>query len=152
MTTGAAAAMWAIFDQLYYSLAYALHCSRCTYSITTVTAIYCYNVFNVTAIVAVVLALRSIFTECVLRSKATHAMRLIASLAIRWRKRIPHLRMPSKQRTLRHLTTIDFGRLTYRSELDGIIKAAGMKVLEDVPVPGSIDTKAQTARLLVLSR
>ena len=30
--------------------------------------------------------------------------------------------------------------------------AAGMKVLEDVPVPGSIDTKAQTARLLVLSR
>ena len=53
---------------------------------------------------------------------------------------------------LRHLTTIDFGRLTYRSELDGIIKAAGMKVLEDVPVPGSIDTKAQTARLLVLSR
>jgi alpha-N-acetylglucosaminidase len=52
---------------------------------------------------------------------------------------------------LRTLTTIDFGRLTYYSEVAAIIDAARMKVLEDRPVPGSLDSsRYQTARLLVL--
>mmetsp|Transcript_32468 Transcript_32468/g.73594 ORF Transcript_32468/g.73594 Transcript_32468/m.73594 type:complete len:233 (-) Transcript_32468:54-752(-) len=51
---------------------------------------------------------------------------------------------------LKYLTTIDFGRLTYRSDVDRIVESAGMEVVEDKPVPGSIDTKAQTARLLVM--
>lgn len=51
---------------------------------------------------------------------------------------------------LKHLTTVDFGKLTYRWEVQRIIDDAGMEVLEDAPVPGSIDTKAQTARLIVV--
>ena len=63
---------------------------------------------------------------------------------------------------LRHLTTIDFGRLTYRSELDGIIKAAGMRVesgegammcgVSYLRLVGSfIDTRRRRTRLVTQS-
>ena len=51
---------------------------------------------------------------------------------------------------LRRFTSIDFGRLTYYSEVQTIAAKAGMKVIEDGPIPGSIDTRYQTARLVVL--
>ena len=49
-------------------------------------------------------------------------------------------------------TSVDFGRLTYFAEVARIAAAAGMEVVEDAPVPGSIDTASQTARLVVLKQ
>jgi ubiquinone/menaquinone biosynthesis C-methylase UbiE len=51
---------------------------------------------------------------------------------------------------LRWVTTVDFGRLTLYAQAAQIVADAGMEIIEDAPVPGSIDTSAQTARLLVL--
>lgn len=51
---------------------------------------------------------------------------------------------------LRRFTSVDFGRLTYLTEVQKIAAAAGMEILEDAPVPGSIDNSSQTARLVVL--
>ena len=51
---------------------------------------------------------------------------------------------------LRRFTSVDFGRLTYYKEVADIAAKAGMTILEDGPVPGSIDNARQTARLLVL--
>ena len=51
---------------------------------------------------------------------------------------------------LRRFTSVDFGRVTYYSEVAQIAEKAGMRILEDGPVPGSIDTASQTARLIVL--
>lgn len=51
---------------------------------------------------------------------------------------------------LRRFTSIDFGRVTYHKQVADIVAKAGMTIIEDNPVPGSIDTTAQTARLLVL--
>mmetsp|Transcript_6356 Transcript_6356/g.6910 ORF Transcript_6356/g.6910 Transcript_6356/m.6910 type:complete len:233 (-) Transcript_6356:239-937(-) len=51
---------------------------------------------------------------------------------------------------MKYATTVDFGRVTYRADVQKIIEAAGMEVLEDKPVPDSIDTKAQTACLIVV--
>ncbi len=51
---------------------------------------------------------------------------------------------------LHRLTTIDFGRVTYHSEVADIVRAAGMVVTEDAPVPGSINNASQTARMLVV--
>ena len=53
---------------------------------------------------------------------------------------------------LRRFTSVDFGRLTYFAEVARIAAAAGMEVVEDAPVPGSIDTASQTARLVVLKQ
>ena len=53
---------------------------------------------------------------------------------------------------LRRITTIDFGRVTYHSEVKDIVTQAGMVIVEDTPVPDSIDNQMQTARLLVLQR
>ena len=52
---------------------------------------------------------------------------------------------------LRLLTTVDFGVVTYHADVRRIVEQAGLVVDEDEPIPGSIDTKLQTARLLVLS-
>ena len=64
-----------------------------------------------------------------------------------------HLPSPVLERVkpwLRALTTIDFGRLTYHTELQGIVKRGGLVVLRDEPIPGSIHTASQTVRMLVL--
>ena len=51
---------------------------------------------------------------------------------------------------LRRFTSVDFGRVVYYSQVQQIVSKAGMQILEDNPIPGSIDTPAQTARLLIL--
>jgi len=51
---------------------------------------------------------------------------------------------------LRYLTTIDFGVVTYKSEMDDIVQASGLTMLENDAIAGSISTTAQTARLYVL--
>uniref|UniRef100_A0A7S1MGI9 Methyltransferase domain-containing protein n=1 Tax=Alexandrium catenella TaxID=2925 RepID=A0A7S1MGI9_ALECA len=51
---------------------------------------------------------------------------------------------------LKYLTTVDFGRVTYKEDVHNIVESACMEVLEDKPIPGSIDTKSQTARLLIV--
>jgi len=51
---------------------------------------------------------------------------------------------------LRALTTIDFGVVTYKADMDAIIESSGLSLLEDSPIPGSINTTAQTARMYVL--
>tara|TARA_B110001452_G_scaffold146970_2_gene122287 strand:- start:385 stop:1095 length:711 start_codon:yes stop_codon:yes gene_type:complete len=51
---------------------------------------------------------------------------------------------------LRRFTSVDFGKLTYLAEVQKIAEAAGMEIVEDAPVPGSIDNSSQTARLVVL--
>ena len=38
----------------------------------------------------------------------------------------------------------------YREQMEAILRSTGMTKLHDRPVPGSIDTKHQTARLIVL--
>lgn len=51
---------------------------------------------------------------------------------------------------MQRFTSVDFGRVTYYTEVAQIAEKAGMTILEDGPVPGSIDNKNQTARLIVL--
>uniref|UniRef100_A0A7S4EVM4 Methyltransferase domain-containing protein n=1 Tax=Chrysotila carterae TaxID=13221 RepID=A0A7S4EVM4_CHRCT len=51
---------------------------------------------------------------------------------------------------LRWLTTIDFGAVTYHSQVTEIVKKAGLKIVHDQPIEGSIDTPWQTARMIVL--
>ena len=51
---------------------------------------------------------------------------------------------------LQTITTIDFGKVTYRTEMEAIISRAGLTILEDGPVAGSISTAWQTARMYVL--
>uniref|UniRef100_A0A7S2TH62 Methyltransferase domain-containing protein n=1 Tax=Lotharella oceanica TaxID=641309 RepID=A0A7S2TH62_9EUKA len=51
---------------------------------------------------------------------------------------------------LKYITTIDFGQLTYMQELDEIVKKAGMKIEENIPIAGSVQTQYQSARLVVV--
>ena len=51
---------------------------------------------------------------------------------------------------LRRFTSVDFGRVTYYQEVADIAQKAGMLIVEDGPIPGSIDNASQTARLIVL--
>ena len=51
---------------------------------------------------------------------------------------------------LRRFTSVDFGRVTYYKEVANIARKAGMSIIEDGPIPGSINSASQTARLLVL--
>ncbi|CAE6929895.1 unnamed protein product [Symbiodinium natans] len=54
---------------------------------------------------------------------------------------------------LKYITTIDFGQLVTEVELEGLISSAGgFEVLENKPIPGSIDTRMQTARLVILKK
>ena len=53
---------------------------------------------------------------------------------------------------LRRFTSIDFGRVVLAAEIAEIAERAGLHVIEDAPVPGSIDTRWQTARLVVLGQ
>ena len=50
---------------------------------------------------------------------------------------------------LRRFTSIDFGRVVLAAEISELAERAGLHVIEDAPVPGSIDTRWQTARLVV---
>ena len=51
---------------------------------------------------------------------------------------------------LKRFTSIDFGRVVYYSQVQEIVERAGMLILEDQPIKGSIDNASQTARMLVL--
>jgi 2-polyprenyl-3-methyl-5-hydroxy-6-metoxy-1,4-benzoquinol methylase len=51
---------------------------------------------------------------------------------------------------LLRFTTIDFGQLTYEHELDAILEAAHVQVVERRPIEGSVNNGFQTAYLLVL--
>eukprot|EP00756_Hemistasia_phaeocysticola_P040701 Hpha_TRINITY_DN16877_c2_g6::TRINITY_DN16877_c2_g6_i1::g.153231::m.153231 len=51
---------------------------------------------------------------------------------------------------LKYLTTIDFGQLTYETDIAKILKDSGMTVEENKPIPGSVDTYYQIAKLIVL--
>eukprot|EP00931_Biecheleriopsis_adriatica_P055265 TRINITY_DN32622_c0_g1_i1.p1 TRINITY_DN32622_c0_g1~~TRINITY_DN32622_c0_g1_i1.p1 ORF type:complete len:276 (-),score=64.10 TRINITY_DN32622_c0_g1_i1:60-785(-) len=51
---------------------------------------------------------------------------------------------------LKYLTTIDFGVLTYEDEMKQIVKTAGFRLAENVPIEGSIQRSTQSARLMVI--
>ena len=51
---------------------------------------------------------------------------------------------------LRKFTSIDFGRVIYKTEVQAIAAKANMKIIRDVPINGSINNANQTATLLVL--
>ena len=51
---------------------------------------------------------------------------------------------------LKYLTTIDFGQLVFEPEVVRIVEAAGMRVVENVVIPNSVNTPLQVARLLVV--
>lgn len=51
---------------------------------------------------------------------------------------------------LKYLTTIDFGKLIFQKDILAIVARAGMLVKENRPIPGSVDNRWQTARLLVV--
>eukprot|EP00754_Rhynchopus_humris_P049712 Rhum_TRINITY_DN8547_c0_g1::Rhum_TRINITY_DN8547_c0_g1_i1::g.28361::m.28361 len=51
---------------------------------------------------------------------------------------------------LRYLISIDFGPLTYEAQLEEILAASGMAVLENEVIPNSVDNRWQAARLIVL--
>merc|ERR1712039_171652 len=54
---------------------------------------------------------------------------------------------------LKNTTQIDWGRVTYHADLQELTKKAGLEIVEDVPISGSLkdkpDTRKQTARLVV---
>ncbi|CAE7780199.1 unnamed protein product [Symbiodinium pilosum] len=51
----------------------------------------------------------------------------------------------------KYITTIDFGQLITEVEIERLISSAkSFEVLENRPIPGSIDTQLQTARLIIL--
>ena len=51
---------------------------------------------------------------------------------------------------MKYFTTIDFGALTYESDLDEILKKSEMSVERNELVPNSVDTYLQCARIIVL--
>ncbi|CAE7749765.1 unnamed protein product, partial [Symbiodinium necroappetens] len=52
---------------------------------------------------------------------------------------------------LKYITTIDFGQLVTEADLERLISSAGcFEVLENKPIPGSVATHLQTARLVIL--
>lgn len=62
-----------------------------------------------------------------------------------------NVRSPVMERVkplLRVLTTVDFGVVTYHSQVAEIVAAAGLTIVEDKPVEGSINTRFQTARVI----
>jgi len=62
-----------------------------------------------------------------------------------------NVRSPLMERVkplLHVLTTVDFGVVTYHSQVAQIVAAAGLVIVEDKAIPNSIDTRFQTARLI----
>ena len=72
--------------------------------------------------------------------KATFKRTLLLAPVLAWLKPM-----------LRRFTSVDFGKLTYAEEVQQIADAAGLEILEDKPVPGSVDNQWQTARLVVMA-
>ena len=50
----------------------------------------------------------------------------------------------------KYLTTIDFGSLVMEHEIVSTVESAGMKILENSVIPGSVDNAMQVARILVI--
>ena len=48
------------------------------------------------------------------------------------------------------VTTIDFGKVTYHSQIMELAKAAGLTVVEDEPIEGSLNKTYLTYRLFVM--
>jgi len=53
---------------------------------------------------------------------------------------------------LRYVTTIDFGKLTYESEVDKFITDSGLEVVEKSVIPNSVDNYFQAAFIIVLRK
>ena len=51
---------------------------------------------------------------------------------------------------LKYLTTIDFGQLTYERDLAALLERVGFAVLRNEKIAGSVDTRWQAARIVVL--
>jgi len=51
---------------------------------------------------------------------------------------------------LLYLTTIDFGALTFDSQIRAMLAESGMRVLKHKPIPGSVDNYYQTATIIIL--
>jgi hypothetical protein len=51
-----------------------------------------------------------------------------------------------------YLTTIDFGKLTYESEVDAIVKKSGLQFEEKSLIKSSVDNQYQAAFILVISK
>lgn len=62
----------------------------------------------------------------------------------------PSLMMERVKPLLRRFTSVDFGKVTYHKEVLDIVDKAGLAIVEDSPIPGSIDNANQTARMLIL--
>ena len=52
---------------------------------------------------------------------------------------------------LKYLTTVDFGRLIFQREMLAFVEGAGMRVLENKVISGSVENRWQSARMLVLT-
>ena len=64
------------------------------------------------------------------------------------RKNLPLLNVMKP--AAKYLTTIDFGQLTFESDILSIIERANMDVVENVIIPNSVDNTLQVARLIVV--
>ncbi|CAE8638223.1 unnamed protein product, partial [Polarella glacialis] len=63
----------------------------------------------------------------------------------------PSALMAAVKPLLKYITTIDFGQLTTEADLERIIAEAKVfEVLENKPIPGSVDNHLQTARMVIL--
>ena len=51
-----------------------------------------------------------------------------------------------------HVGSIDFGSVAYAADVQTMATRAGLVVIEDLPVSGSVDSGWQTARLVVLGQ
>mmetsp|Transcript_5388 Transcript_5388/g.10585 ORF Transcript_5388/g.10585 Transcript_5388/m.10585 type:complete len:242 (-) Transcript_5388:79-804(-) len=65
---------------------------------------------------------------------------------------VPSPLMARLKPLLRRFTSVDFGRVAYAADVQTMAARAGLVVLEDSPLPGSVDTGWQTARLVVLGQ
>eukprot|EP01060_Flectonema_neradi_P010595 TRINITY_DN17696_c0_g1_i1.p1 TRINITY_DN17696_c0_g1~~TRINITY_DN17696_c0_g1_i1.p1 ORF type:complete len:234 (+),score=39.05 TRINITY_DN17696_c0_g1_i1:59-760(+) len=51
---------------------------------------------------------------------------------------------------LKYLVTIDFGPLTYESDIDKILQSSNLEVVTNTAIANSVDNKYQVARLIIL--
>ncbi|KAK3276377.1 hypothetical protein CYMTET_15540 [Cymbomonas tetramitiformis] len=50
-----------------------------------------------------------------------------------------------------YVTTIDFGKLTYEADLKRIVADAGMRIVENTAIPGSVDNYFQCAKFVMIN-
>ena len=53
---------------------------------------------------------------------------------------------------LKYITTIDFGKLTFKPEVDEFCRASGLAVIEDEVIENSVNNFMQAAYIIVLQR